>query len=578
VEFYDLESFPWEARDHASNPRNYGAPDEFDGHARITGPCGDTMEFWIAARDGRVERASFITDGCEPSIASGSAAVTLAEGRRIEDSANVSQQDVLDVLGGLPEESRHCALLAANTLKEACMDSLKRHGETHGEKSKDAERACDSCGESDCSATKQLKGESPEDFEDRRRLQSRLCRIKHKVIVLSGKGGVGKSTVAVNIAVALSLSGRRVGLLDVDIHGPSVPTMLGLEGAVLQGSEEALLPVDMEGLKVMSIGFLLRSPDDAVIWRGPMKMGVIKQFLKDVDWGDLDYLIVDSPPGTGDEPLSVIQLLGKVDGAVIVTTPQKLSAIDVRKSISFCRQLGVPVLGVVENMSGFACPHCGEVTHILRAGAGERIAKDMGVPLLGSIPMDPKIAESGDSGRAFIRHGGASPTRAIMQEIIRPIEALDGGAPAGGAAEAGAGAAAGGASIEGAAAKNAEGSGTKKEEKHMRIAIPVAEGRLSMHFGHCERFALIDVDPAAKTILKREDVEAPPHEPGLLPAWLHDRGANIIIAGGMGQRAQALFAEQGIRVIIGAPSEPPERLIADYLAGTLKEGENICDH
>ena len=446
---------------------------------------------------------------------------------------------------------------AANTLKEACMDSKDRHGEKRREKSSGGERACGSCGESDCSASERLKGETAEDFEDRRALQSRMCRIKHKVIVLSGKGGVGKSTVAVNIAVALSLSGRRVGLLDVDIHGPSVPTMLGLEGAMLQGSADALLPVDMEGLKVMSIGFLLRSPDDAVIWRGPMKMNVIKQFLKDVAWDDLDFLIVDSPPGTGDEPLSVIQLLGKVDGAVIVTTPQKLAAIDVRKSISFCRQLGVPVIGVVENMSGFACPHCGEVTEILRAGAGKRISKDMDVPLLGSIPMDPKIAESGDSGRAFIHHYAGSPTAAIMREIIRPIEALDSAAPA---------------------AKKEDESGMKMEETHMRIAIPVADGRLSMHFGHCERFALVDVDPAAKTILKREDIEAPKHEPGLLPPWLAERGARVIIAGGMGQRAQALFTEQGIKVVVGASVETPERLVADYLAGTLKAGENICDH
>jgi ATP-binding protein involved in chromosome partitioning len=556
MEFYDLESFPLAAREHAQNPRNYGPMDAFDGHARLTGPCGDTMEFWVTARDGKVEKASFVTDGCGPSLASGSVAVTLAEGKRVEDAGDLSQQDILDALGSLPEESQHCALLAANTLKAACEDCLARQGEAPGEKSGDGEHACGSCGESECSASKQLKGESAQEFEERRALQSRLCRIKHKVIVLSGKGGVGKSTVAVNIAVALMLSGRRVGLLDVDIHGPSVPTMLGLEGAMLQGSEDSLLPVDMESLKVMSIGFLLRSQDDAVIWRGPMKMNVIKQFLKDVAWGDLDFLIVDSPPGTGDEPLSVCQLLGKVDGAVIVTTPQKVAAVDVRKSISFCRQLRVPVLGVVENMSGFACPHCGEVTQIFRTGAGKRISKDMNVPLLGSIPMDPKIAESGDGGRAFIRHYGGSPTAAIMREIIRPIEALD----------------------NGVYEEKNESTIMKKEDTNMRIAVPVADGKLSMHFGHCERFALVDVDPVAKTILKREDVEAPKHEPGLLPPWLAERGARVIIAGGMGQRAQGLFAEQGISVVIGAPAETPERLVADYLAGTLEAGENICDH
>ncbi len=557
MECGDLEGFSPEARAHALDPRNCGPLEGADGHAWITGPCGDTMAFWVAVRDGIVEKASFITDGCGPSVASGSAAVCLAEGRRVEDAARLGQQDILDALGGLPEESKHCALLAADTLKAACEDYLNRKGETRVENQNGGERSCGSCSDEKCSASKQLKGESDEEFEERRLLQSRLCRIKHKVIVLSGKGGVGKSTVAVNIAVALMLSGRRVGLLDVDIHGPSVPTMLGLEGTTLQGSEDALLPVDMEGLKVMSLGFLLRSPDDAVIWRGPMKMSVIKQFLRDVAWGDLDFLIIDSPPGTGDEPLSVVQLLGKMDGAVIVTTPQKVAAVDVRKSVSFCRQLGVPVLGVVENMSGFACPHCGEITHILRAGAGKRISKDMNVPLLGSIPMDPKIAESGDSGRAFIHHYAGSPTAAIMREIIRPIEALDGDA---------------------APECSEMSKDVPKEDQHMRIAIPIADGKLSMHFGHCERFALIDVDPAAKKIIKREEIEAPPHEPGLLPAWLAERGARVIIAGGMGTRAQGLFADQGIGVIIGAPAETPEHLVAAYLAGTLESGENVCDH
>jgi Mrp family chromosome partitioning ATPase len=245
------------------------------------------------------------------------------------------------------------------------------------------------------------------------------------VIVLSGKGGVGKSTVAVNLATALMLSGKRVGLLDVDIHGPSIPTMLGLERVELQGSEDGMFPIRLGDMKVMSLGFLLKDQDDAVIWRGPLKMGVIKQFLKDVVWGDLDFLIIDSPPGTGDEPLSVCQLIGDLDGVVVVTTPQKVAAVDVRKSITFCRQLHVPVLGVVENMSGFVCPKCGEVTPILSSGGGKRIAEDMGVPFLGSIPMDPKIAEACDSGRAFIQHYAATPTAEIMRSIIRPIAALE---------------------------------------------------------------------------------------------------------------------------------------------------------
>jgi len=282
--------------------------------------------------------------------------------------------------------------------------------------------ACDTCTEKSCSASQRKAGESAEEFEDRRKLQSRLCRIRRKIVVLSGKGGVGKSTIAVHLAAALRRSGKRVGLLDVDIHGPSIPTMMGLEGRPVHGNEDGLLPLEADGVKVMSIGFLLRDQDSAVIWRGPMKMNAIKQFLQDVVWGDLDYLVIDSPPGTGDEPLSVCQLVGALDGAVIVTTPQKVAAVDVRKSITFCRQLRVPVLGVVENMSGFVCPKCGETTMIFGSGGGRKISEDMDVPFLGTVPFDPGVASSGDEGRieAGGRHG--SPLAGVMAEIIGILE------------------------------------------------------------------------------------------------------------------------------------------------------------
>ena len=301
------------------------------------------------------------------------------------------------------------------------MYEKKSQSETNSAKSK----TCDTCGDSSCSAAKQNKDESPEEYADRQRMQARLCRINHKIIVLSGKGGVGKSTIAINLATALMLEGSRVGLLDVDIHGPSVPTMLGLEHETLQGTDGGVLPVELGNMKIMSLGFLLKNQDDAVIWRGPMKMGVIKQFLTDVEWGDLDYLIVDAPPGTGDEPLSLCQLIQPLDGAVIVTTPQRVAAVDVRKSISFCRQVHVPVLGVIENMSGFVCPKCGEITQILPAGGGKIIATDMKVPFLGAIPMDPAIAQSGDDGQAFIHHYASSPTAKLMHDIINQIKTLD---------------------------------------------------------------------------------------------------------------------------------------------------------
>jgi len=287
-----------------------------------------------------------------------------------------------------------------------------------------AAKTCNTCTDASCTARTRKQDESDKDFEERQKLEQRLCRIKRKIVVLSGKGGVGKSTVAVNLAVALSMDGWSVGLLDADIHGPSVPTMLGLENLKPLSGDGDILPVELGGLKVMSLGFFLSSQDDAVIWRGPMKMGALKQFLRDTAWGDLDFLIIDSPPGTGDEPLSICQLIGNLDGAIIVTTPQRLAEVDVRKSVSFCRHLEVPVLGVVENMSGFVCPRCGEVTTVFRSGAGRRIAEDMGVPYLGSIPMDPAIAEASDDGRPFIHAYAKSATAGIMQEIIRPIAEL----------------------------------------------------------------------------------------------------------------------------------------------------------
>ena len=295
----------------------------------------------------------------------------------------------------------------------------------HDLKSPDKHKtACDSCGKKGCSAAHRQEHESEEEFTERRTLQSRLCHIRHKIVVLSGKGGVGKSTVSVNLAMALVMAGKRVGLLDVDIHGPSIPTMLGIENEKLHGGEDGLTPVLVGNLAVMSLGFILKNQDEAVIWRGPRKMSAIRQFLTEVIWGDLDCLIIDSPPGTGDEPLSVCQLIGDMDGAIIVTTPQKVAAVDVRKSVTFCRQLGVPILGVVENMNGFVCPKCGEITQIFPVGEGSRVAEDMDLPFLGSIPIDPDIALAGDNGQAFVQQFQESPTAKIMGMIVAPLLAL----------------------------------------------------------------------------------------------------------------------------------------------------------
>ncbi len=285
--------------------------------------------------------------------------------------------------------------------------------------------SCGTCQDDSCSAKARQAGEAEAEFEERQRLQRRLCAIRHKVLVMSGKGGVGKSTVAVNLAEALHHHGRRVGLMDVDIHGPTVPTMLHIDGTLAESAGSTLRPVDVGGLKVMSIGCLIYDPNDAIIWRGPRKAGLIKSFLRDVEWGDLDYLVIDAPPGTGDEPLSVCQLVEGAAGAVIVTTPQEVALSAVRKSINFCRKLSLPILGVVENMSGFVCPSCGEVTDIFQAGGGAQMAREMGVPFLGRIPLDPKIGISGDTGLPFARNHGDSPVSEAFDRIVAPILGLD---------------------------------------------------------------------------------------------------------------------------------------------------------
>lgn len=287
--------------------------------------------------------------------------------------------------------------------------------------------ACSSCGETSCSAKARRPEETEEQFAERQALQERMCKIKHKVLVLSGKGGVGKSTVSVNIAVALAARGKKVGLLDIDIHGPNVPKMLGVEGKRVGGEPDSLEPYPYsDNLKLMSIGFLLHSPDSAVIWRGPLKYGVIKQFLKDVEWGELDYLVVDAPPGTGDEPLSICQLIEDADGAVIVTTPQEVSILDVRKCVNFCRQLKTPILGVVENMSGFVCPHCGKTTDLFKKGGGEKMSAELGVPFLGSVPIDPAVVEGGDSGAPVVANlpetEAAKGFAAIVDKLAKEME------------------------------------------------------------------------------------------------------------------------------------------------------------
>ncbi len=235
-----------------------------------------------------------------------------------------------------------------------------------------------------------------------------LRRIKRKIMIMSGKGGVGKSTVAANLAIGLALRGYKVGLLDCDIHGPTIPTIFGLESERLAVNEEGILPIQvLPNLSVMSVGFLLENKDSPVIWRGPAKMGVIKQFLEDVIWGELDFLIIDLPPGTGDEPLSVAQLIPNCDGSILVTTPQDVALISVRKSIRFSEKLKVPIIGLVDNMHGLICPHCGKSIEVFGTGGVEKASKDFNIPILARLPIEPKVAEMEDKGtvvRELLEH------------------------------------------------------------------------------------------------------------------------------------------------------------------------------
>ena len=370
-----------------------------------------------------------------------------------------------------------------------------------------------------------------------------LNNVKHTLLVMSGKGGVGKSTVAANIATFLSEAGLSVGLLDVDMHGPSIAGLMGLTGLPLNTIGERIQPYLVnENLKVVSVQGFLQNPDHAVIWRGPLKIGVIRQLLADVDWGALDYLIIDSPPGTGDEPLTVAQTIPGCH-AVVVTTPQEIALADVRKSLHFCQRTGMNVLGIVENMSGFICPNCGSTHDIFKCGGGEQMARDWNIPFLGRIPIDPAVVQDGDCGRSMLEADNQAKDffAAIVGNIRDNLQEQQGDA-----------------------------------NTTMKIAIPLAEGRLCNHFGHCQEFAFIDIKEGMVIGVTKKT--PPPHEPGVFPAWVAKEGAKVVLAGGMGEHAQAMFRDNGVKVICGVAGDSPEEVAKAYLTGKLATGVNPCSH
>lgn len=261
--------------------------------------------------------------------------------------------------------------------------------------------------------------------EEDKKIEETLSKIKYKIAVLSGKGGTGKTTVTVNIAQALSDKGYKVGVLDADVTGPNIPLMFGVEDDQLTAQEDGkIIPIESGKVKIVSMEFLLQDKSKAIIWRGPMKIKALKQLLADVNWGELDFLIIDLPPGSSDEPLSIVQTIKDLDGMIVVTTPQNVSLLDVSKSVNFAEVTNVPIIGIIENMSGFACPHCGEVTNIFKKDGGKNFAEQLSLNFLGSVPLVSAICEAGDVGKPAVLSNEIAKDSfdKIVEKILTKLE------------------------------------------------------------------------------------------------------------------------------------------------------------
>jgi Mrp family chromosome partitioning ATPase/predicted Fe-Mo cluster-binding NifX family protein len=368
-----------------------------------------------------------------------------------------------------------------------------------------------------------------------KKLREQLSKIKHKILVMSGKGGVGKSTVAVNIAVGLSLQDFMVGLLDVDLHGPNVPKMLGARDLKLSRRPDGRLGAIKysPNLKFLSIEPLLPSEDTAIIWRGPIKHSAIRQFIGDIDWGELDYLVIDSPPGTGDEPLTVAKTIPDAY-ALIVTTPQEVSLIDVKKAIKFCQKIKLRILGIVENMSGFICPHCGKPVDIFKKGGGQKLADELGIRFLGRIPVDPRIVDTGDAGKPLIAAYPESVTAKAFEELVRNIIVA-----------------------------TEEMRKDILEEKFMRIAIPISTpSKIETDPEKFELFALYDVENN-KILVK--DVVKKAENQGLID-FLKEQVVTHVLLFDPSKELADFLSQNEIKVLVTDTStEPPDNLIEEYL-------------
>jgi len=391
-----------------------------------------------------------------------------------------------------------------------------------------------------------------------------MKEVPHKILVMSGKGGVGKTTVAVNLALAMAEAGMKAGVLDVDIHGPNVPLMLGIEGTPGEAKNGKLQPVMSEyGVGVISVSAFLPDRDLPVIWRGPRKNGAIRQFIGDTDWKDTEVLVVDCPPGTGDEPMAVAELIPDADGVVIVTSPQDVALLDSRKCVNFVREVSLPVLGIVENLSGFVCPGCGRELNLFKVGGGEKAASDLAVTFLGRIPITEQMVEAGDSGKPLVKEKPDDAAAKAITEIAAKIRA--------------------GFKKENSADSNdqAEDKIAKKEGARL-IAIAGEddkglEGEVSAHFGRCPYYTMVEV--VDKKITDSKIVKNPhfgAHAPGVMPKFIHSLGADVILAGGMGPQAINMFQNFGIDVVTGGVGRVGA-VVEAYLDGRLK-GIVACEH
>ena len=402
------------------------------------------------------------------------------------------------------------------------------------------------------------------------------ANVPHKILVMSGKGGVGKTTVAVNLAFGLAEKGYRVGILDADLHGPNAALMAGVEGVPAAIKDGKIVPIHATPkVSVLSISAFLPDRDTPIIWRGPRKAGAIQQFLSDADWDDTDVLVVDCPPGTGDEPLSVAQLIPDADGVVVVTTPQDVALLDSRKSVQFVRQVNLKVLGIVENMSGFVCPHCGQEVNLFKVGGGERAAKELGVPFLGRVPLTEAVVQAGDSGRPVILTNPGDPAAqalaSIATKLAEKLEAKSKGDAATEKGERSAPPEDAGRMESGSGART---NGATPAKDRVLLAIPSdgpegLDAPVAGHFGKTRYFTVVEVRDGR--IIEVRSVENPigaDHKPGQVPKFVRDLGVDAVVAGGMGTRAKEAFSNFGIAVWSGATGTV-RAAVDQYLAGSL---------